>query len=279
VLPGDPEILVTTWGQSRVLGALFRDDLTRALADDANAAAYATEALASPRLTQGFYSPLQTPMLAPRRAVALHALLAAIADREAGADPGEARAALRQARRTGADTSWNAGCLTYAEAVLAGREGESHRASELAEDAAAHFSPFAPWWNFLARRLIATSALRDGWGRPVSWLCEAASGFDASSHDRLASACRGILRRAGERVPRSGRGAATVPAQLRRLGVTSREMDVFLLVGQGASNAEIASKLYISPKTVQTHIASLVAKTGTSCRRELVAQAAVATRA
>jgi DNA-binding CsgD family transcriptional regulator len=51
-------------------------------------------------------------------------------------------------------------------------------------------------------------------------------------------------------------------------------MDVFLLVARGFSNTEIAAKLYISPKTVETHIASLVAKTGQPGRRELVAHAA-----
>jgi DNA-binding CsgD family transcriptional regulator len=61
---------------------------------------------------------------------------------------------------------------------------------------------------------------------------------------------------------------------MRRLGITSREMDVFLLVARGHSNAEIAAKLYISPKTVETHIASLIAKTGRHGRRELVAHAA-----
>ena len=200
VLPGDPEILVTTWGQARVLAALFRDDLTRAFADDATAASYAKEALASPRLTRGFYSALQAPLLAPRRAVALHALLAAVRagleDAGAGADA-DSRAAIEQATRTGAATSWNAGCLAYAEAVLAGRAGNSGRASALADEAAGHFAPFASWWNGLARRLIAPSALRYGWGSPVSWLREAATGFEASSHDQLASACRGILRRAG----------------------------------------------------------------------------------
>jgi DNA-binding CsgD family transcriptional regulator len=277
MLPGDPEILATTWGQARVLASLFRDDLSRALLEDAAAAAYALEALASPRLTRGFYSALQAPLLAPRRAVALHALLATMAqahDRDADGRGRSGRAAIEQAHTTGAATSWNAGCLAYAEAVLAGREGQADRASALAAEGSAQFAPFAPWWNHLARRLVAPAALRDGWGQPVSWLREAASGFEATSHDQLASACRGILRRAGERVPRSGRGIATVPAQMRSLGITSREMDVFLLVAQGESNSEIATKLYISPKTVQTHIASLIVKTGKSCRRELVAHAA-----
>jgi DNA-binding CsgD family transcriptional regulator len=65
-----------------------------------------------------------------------------------------------------------------------------------------------------------------------------------------------------------------VPTQLSRLGVTSREMDVYLLVARGYSNNQIAERLYISPKTVETHVASLVAKTGQAGRRELVAHAA-----
>jgi DNA-binding CsgD family transcriptional regulator len=51
-------------------------------------------------------------------------------------------------------------------------------------------------------------------------------------------------------------------------------MDVYLLVAQGCSNAEIAAQLFISPKTVETHVANLVAKTGQGGRRELVAHAA-----
>jgi DNA-binding CsgD family transcriptional regulator len=53
-----------------------------------------------------------------------------------------------------------------------------------------------------------------------------------------------------------------------------REMDVFMLVAKGHSNADIAARLFISPKTVETHVASLIAKTGQSSRRELVAHAA-----
>jgi len=70
-----------------------------------------------------------------------------------------------------------------------------------------------------------------------------------------------------------------VPQPLRKAGVTSREMDVLLLVGRGCSNAEIAQVLVISPKTVETHVASMVAKVGLGGRRELVAFAAKRTAA
>lgn len=61
---------------------------------------------------------------------------------------------------------------------------------------------------------------------------------------------------------------------MRRLGITSREMDVLRLLASGLPNSEIAAKLYISPKTVETHVASLAAKTGQRGRRELAAYAA-----
>jgi DNA-binding CsgD family transcriptional regulator len=263
IRPGDPEIHLMAHGQSRVLAALFRDDIARALKASARADPYAVDALAA----QHAYSALQAQVLAPRRALSLRALVESAAGRN-----GEV--AIEQARAGGADSSWNAGCLAYAEAVLAGRSGDTARATALAHEGSEHFASFALWWNNLARRLVAPAALRDRWGDPAAWMRDAAAEFDATGHGRLASACRGVLRRAGERVPRAGRGDARVPAQMRSLGITSREMDVFLLVARGQSNSEIATTLCISPKTVETHVASLVAKIGTTGRRELVAQAA-----
>ncbi len=267
IMPGDPEILLTSLGQVRVVGALFRDEVGRAAEYSASSGEYAAQMLSNPRLAQGFYSPAQIPLVARGRSWGLRALLRAVTS-------GAGAAEIEEAELVGVDVSWNRGCLAYAQAVLAGQAGERKRAASLAADGAAAFAPFAPWWNDLARRLVAPSALRDGWGEPVPWLREAAAGFEASGHARLASACRGILRQAGVPVPRSGRGAAKVPEQLRRLGVTSREMDVYLLIARGYSNSRIAEQLYISPKTVETHVASLVAKTGQAGRRELVAHAA-----
>jgi len=251
LLPGDPELLLTTWGQARVVASLFLDDHGRALQESKKGMSYA----------------FQAPLKVPRRAWGFHALLQAVC----GAD---GPLALQQARAAAADVGWNRGLLAYAEAVLEGRAGHSARATALAQEGAAGLRPWAPWWNHLVRRMVAPSALADRWGQPLSWLRDATAEFEASGHARVASACRGLLRQAGERVPRAGRGNAQVPPQMRRLGITSREMDVFLLVARGFSNTEIAAKLYISPKTVETHIASLVAKTGQTGRRELVAHAA-----
>jgi len=252
VADGDAEILTTAWGEARVTASIFVDDLAGALEASTRAICYARhEPLTAPSLAWGYW-----------------AVLKAICGDD-GHD------ALAQARAAGAEVAhWNRGCLAYAEAVLQGRAGCPDRAAELAEEGSAHFLGCAPWWNHVLRRLIAPAAFENHWGEPAAWLRAAIGDFEACGLDRLASACRGILRRAGERVPRSGRGNSEVPSFLRQLGVTSREMDVFLLVGQGCSNTEIADRLFISPKTVETHVASLVAKMGRPGRRELVALAA-----
>jgi DNA-binding NarL/FixJ family response regulator len=67
-----------------------------------------------------------------------------------------------------------------------------------------------------------------------------------------------------------------VPPELRALGVTSREVDVLVLVVAGLSNREIAERLVLSPRTVEAHVERMLAKTATANRRELARFAASA---
>ena len=74
----------------------------------------------------------------------------------------------------------------------------------------------------------------------------------------------------GRRCPGSCRGSGELPAQLRALGVTGREAERFLgLVARGLANREIAEQMFLSPRTVEKHVASLLAKTGTRRRAQL----------
>ena len=52
-------------------------------------------------------------------------------------------------------------------------------------------------------------------------------------------------------------------------GLTSQEQKVALLVGQGATNREAASALYVSPKTIEFHLRSVYRKVGVRSRAEL----------
>jgi DNA-binding CsgD family transcriptional regulator len=65
--------------------------------------------------------------------------------------------------------------------------------------------------------------------------------------------------------PADGRRAVTGAAAL-----TQREREVALLVADGLSNAELARRLYISPRTAAVHVSNILHKLGVSSRTEVV---------
>ena len=75
------------------------------------------------------------------------------------------------------------------------------------------------------------------------------------------------------------RGIRSVPAGQRAatrenpLGLTQREQEVLELLCEGRTNTGIATKLVISPKTVDHHVSSVLAKLGVSKRTEVAAAA------
>ena len=55
--------------------------------------------------------------------------------------------------------------------------------------------------------------------------------------------------------------------------LTDQELHVARLAARGASNQEIGLELYVSPRTVETHLSSIYRKLGVRNRRELAARA------
>lgn len=56
-------------------------------------------------------------------------------------------------------------------------------------------------------------------------------------------------------------------------GLSTRESEVLTLVARGWDNPQIARELFLSVKTVQNHVSTLLGKTGARTRAELVALA------
>ncbi|WP_327070623.1 helix-turn-helix transcriptional regulator [Kitasatospora sp. NBC_01302] len=173
----------------------------------------------------------------------------------------------------GAGLLWNRQFERLAYAVHQGRAGRTEEAERAVAQAREASAPFL-MARHLGLRLVAEAALADGWGDPVPWLRTAEEYFHGAGVPAVASACRDLLRRAGATVPQRRSGSDRVPPELRRQGLTAREYEVLLLLGPRLGNQEIAGRLYISPRTVEKHVASLLTKTGQSHRAALCDYAA-----
>jgi DNA-binding CsgD family transcriptional regulator len=170
--------------------------------------------------------------------------------------------------RTGAfRLRWNASFDTLARAVAWGRQGRGEQAASAVAEAGRLAEPY-PLALHLGLRLVAEAARADHWGDPVNWLRRAEEFFRLGGVPAPAGACRTMLRGGGVVVPHR-RNVAHIPRALRVLGVTEREFEVLQLLTDRPDNRSIAAQLFISPRTVEKHVASLIAKTGQPDRTAL----------
>jgi ATP/maltotriose-dependent transcriptional regulator MalT len=156
-----------------------------------------------------------------------------------------------------------------AAAAIALEAGDSDLAAKRALAAAdAADDVGAPVEAGLARTLAGRALAQAGQTeRAVAELKHAASELHACGALRYRAAAERELRGLGQRIHRRSR-----PGTLDRTGVealTERELQVARLVVDRRTNPEIADALFLSPKTVQTHMRNIFHKLDVSSRVEV----------
>jgi DNA-binding CsgD family transcriptional regulator len=239
----------------RALGEAFVRSTLRLLRGDIPGARVHLEA--------GMAELRRDPVAPPAHCWGLWALVRAAADD--GAD--EAIDALVAA---GAAINFaNRAHVALANALASGRAGDPGGAGEFEHG----LEQLPPLWRHVAALIAAPAAAEFAPGVATGALRDAEAFFSSNGYGDAASAVRQYLRAAGARVPRGGRSARAVPPSLLALGVTAREAEVLGLIADGLTNAEIAARLFLSPRTVEKHVERLVQKTQVAGRGQLIAYA------
>ena len=154
---------------------------------------------------------------------------------------------------------WRAGIrepvpATIAEPFALQIAGEWARASEL--------------WKEIGCPYEAALALADGDDNDA--LLRALGELQRLGARQAAAMVARRLREHGARKLPRGPRVATIrnPA-----GLTRRELEVLTLLAQGRRNAEIAESLFLSERTVHSHVAAILRKLGARTRAEAAAEA------
>ena len=98
---------------------------------------------------------------------------------------------------------------------------------------------------------------------------EARAMFEQLRASVLVARCDDKLRSIGAKVPRGARASTRSNVG----GLTDREVEVLDLLEEGLRNAEIATRLHLSEKTVGHHVSAILAKLGAASRTEAVRKA------
>lgn len=158
--------------------------------------------------------------------------------------------------------------LAAARVHLAG--GRSTEAACAARQALTAFDRLAMPYDTAQAQLVLAGALSDG--AEADALEQARSAlavFRGLGASRAVDAASRLLRQLGSGTPPGPRGVGTL---------TTRELEVLELVSVGASNADIAAGLCISPKTAGHHVSRILAKLGARNRTEAASYAGTLTR-
>lgn len=127
----------------------------------------------------------------------------------------------------------------------------------------------ARWWRLMG----------DPFAEAMTWT-DSASADERVQGVRLLDSIGAVGTADRVRVALRQEGLGVVPQRPREstranpAGLTNRQLEVAQLVARGFSNAEIAGRLFISPKTADHHVSAILTKLGVPNRRAVVVGAA-----
>jgi len=150
---------------------------------------------------------------------------------------------------------WRAGGLTSAPGSIA---------EPCARQIAGDWHGAATLWAQLGCPYEQAFALADG---DAEARRDALALFEQLGAQPAAALLRRRFRQQGMRgIPRGPRPST----RANEAGLTSRQLEVLSLLAEGFSNAEIASRLFTSSKTVEHHVSAVLAKLGVHSRAQAV---------
>jgi DNA-binding CsgD family transcriptional regulator len=193
---------------------------------------------------------------------------------EAQVGAGDPTGALDTARRLGGlgpDAPWPAACGSWVEGVARAALGERvaalaslRRATDGLDGLGLPFQAARArlgWAEVAAAERGGDDRLPAGRDEALEAARQSLATFDRLGARPLADRARRLLRALGERPAAPTRATTGV--------LSDRELQVVRLVAAGLSNAEIAGRLFISPRTVTTHLQHVYGRLGLPSRTAL----------